>query len=124
MRRVVAGFSIGLLTAALAVAVASQSQTASQKTSAAPASTAAEIALGKQIYMKQCSVCHFANSTAKKIGPGMKGVYPRGKFAAGGKVDDESMRKWIYNGGKNMPGYQNILKPGEVRDLLAYLHTL
>ena len=113
-----------LMFAALTVGAANQTKAPQQKPSAAPDYTPAEAASGKQIYFKQCAVCHFANSAAKKIGPGLKSVYSRGKFAGGEKVDDESMRKWINNGDKDMPGFKDTLKPSEVRDLLAYLHTL
>jgi cytochrome c len=109
---------------ALVAAAGTQSQKPQQKSTPAPASTPAQVASGKQIYALQCSVCHFAQSTEKKIGPGMKGIYLRGKFAGGEKVDDESMRKWIESGGKDMPAFKDSLKPNEVRDLLAYLHTL
>lgn len=107
---------------ALVAAAGVQSQKPQQKST--PATTSAQIASGKQIYALQCSVCHFANSTVKKIGPGMKGIYSRGKYAGGGKVDDESMRKWIESGGKDMPAFKDSLKPNEVRDLLVYLRTL
>lgn len=109
---------------ALVPAAGNQSQRPQQKPAPAPAYTPAQVASGKQIYALQCSVCHFANSAAKKIGPGMKGIYSRGKFVGGEKVDDESMRKWIESGGKNMPAFKDSLKANEVRDLLAYLRTL
>src|SRR5579863_2848247 len=123
MTRVAFGISIVLMVTAL-VAAGTQSQKPQQKSTPAPATISAQIASGKQVYALQCSVCHFAQSTEKKIGPGMKGIYSRGKFAGGGKVDDESMRKWIESGGKDMPAFKDSLKPNEVRDLLAYLHTL
>jgi len=124
MKRIAAGIAIGSMFAALAVSAAQQTKAPPQKNSTTPAYTPAEVASGKQQYSVQCAVCHFANSTAKKIGPGLKSIYSRGKFAGGEKVDDESMRKWIYNGGKDMPAFKDSLKPNEVRDLLAYLHTL
>lgn len=124
MKRFATAISPCLLATALVIAASVHGQAAQQKSSAAPAYTPAEIASGKKIYAMQCAICHFANSTAKKIGPGMKDIYSRGKFAAGGIVNDESMRKWINNGGRDMPPFQNTLKPSEVRDLLAYLHSI
>jgi len=109
---------------ALVAAAGKQSQRPQQKSTPAPTYTPAQVASGKQIYAVQCSGCHFGHSTGKKIGPGMKGIYSRGKFAGGEKVDDESMRKWIESGGKDMPAFKDSLKPNEVRDLLAYLRTL
>jgi mono/diheme cytochrome c family protein len=92
--------------------------------SAAPTYTPAEIASGKEIYAKQCAVCHFPHSKAKKIGPGLAKIYPGGKFANGKKVDDVSMRLWIEGGGKDMPAFKSALKPEEIRDLIAYLRRL
>ncbi|HET9401543.1 MAG TPA: cytochrome c, partial [Candidatus Acidoferrales bacterium] len=72
----------------------------------------------------QCAACHFASSTAKKIGPGMKGIYRKGKFADGRAVSDANMISWIRNGGKNMPPLASNLNADEIRQVIAYLHTL
>src|ERR1700686_4574348 len=69
----------------------------------------AAIQRGLVVYKDRCAICHFSESDAKKIGPGLKGIYKRGKFADGGKVDDASMEKWILNGGKNMPPFRPVL---------------
>jgi cytochrome c len=82
------------------------------------------VASGQKIYAKQCAICHYATSKAKKIGPGLANIYPNGKFSNGKKVDDAAMRVWIESGGKDMPGFKDTLKPNEIRDLLAYLRTL
>jgi cytochrome c len=79
---------------------------------------------GKGIYQQRCASCHFSDSTAQKIGPGLKGLYARGIFADGKKVEDSSMAKWIELGGKNMPGFKDALKPEQVRTLILYVKTL
>ncbi len=79
---------------------------------------------GRAVYKRSCAVCHFETSTAKKVGPGMKGIYKRGTYADGKAVDDASMRVWIEKGGKDMPGFKDSLKPERVSDLIAYLKTL
>ena len=84
----------------------------------------AAVERGQALYKRHCAVCHFDSSAAKKVGPGMKGIYQRGKFADGKKVDDAGMQAWIENGGKNMPGFKTALNPDQLRDLLAYLRTL
>ncbi len=84
----------------------------------------ADLAAGKAVYEQRCAVCHFADSTAKKVGPGLKDMYPRGKFADGRKVDDPAVIGWIEKGGKDMPGYRDVLKTEQVRDLVAYLQSL
>jgi cytochrome c len=112
-----------LMGLALAIAAAQAPAPPAPK-AAASAYSAAEITSGAKIYAKQCEVCHFSTSKAKKIGPGLANIYRSGKYANGKKVDDASMREWIEVGGKDMPGFRELLKPSEVRDLLAYLHTL
>ncbi len=84
----------------------------------------APIARGRTVYQQRCEICHFSVSEAKKIGPGLKGTYKRGKFADGRRVDDASMEKWIVEGGKDMPPFKGLLNPSQTRDLLAYLRTL
>ncbi len=84
----------------------------------------AEIARGKEAYEAECAICHYSGSALKKIGPGLKGLTARGKFADGTKVDDDGLRRWIEKGGKDMPGFRKTLSPERVHDLIAYLKTL
>jgi cytochrome c len=84
----------------------------------------AVIERGMTVYKDQCAICHFSDSDAKKIGPGLKGIFKREKFHDGGKVDDPSMEKWILSGGKNMPPFKSVLNTIQIRDLIAYLRTL
>ena len=79
---------------------------------------------GKVLYRSNCFICHYDISDKKKVGPGLKGLYSRGKYADGSKVDDASVWRWIDRGGKNMQGFRNSLSDSEIRDLIAYLKTL
>jgi cytochrome c len=106
---------------------AAQTQTQAQGKPAAKtpvAANAADVPAGKKVFAEQCDACHFANSTAKKVGPGLKGIYKRGKFASGKPVNDEAMRLWIQNGGKDMPAFKDNITPEELREVIAYLHTI
>jgi mono/diheme cytochrome c family protein len=107
-------------------AAAQRSAPASQKPKSQPASTnpPAVLAAGKAVYEKRCAICHFSQSDAKKIGPGLKGLYANGKFSDGAKVTDAAVTAWIENGGTNMPGYRDALKIDELRALIAYVKTL
>ena len=82
------------------------------------------MARGKIVYRRRCEICHFSESEALKVGPGLKGIYKRGKYANGGKVDDASMEKWILDGGKNMPPFKGVIDPAQISDLIDYLKTL
>jgi len=86
--------------------------------------SAAVIARGKAVYSERCEICHFSASDAKKIGPGLKGIYTRGKYADGTKVNDASMEAWIEKGGKDMPPFGGAIKTEQLHDLISYLRTL
>lgn len=81
-------------------------------------------AKGGAVYEKRCSICHLSSSDDTKVGPGLKGLGKREKFKEGQPITDESLRTWIENGGKGMPGFKAVLTPDELRDLIAYLKTL
>ncbi len=94
-----------------------------KKNGAAPSPE--EIERGKIIYNKRCAICHYPASDAKKVGSGLKGISKRSTYESDGKpVNDASLRAWIEDGGKNMPGYKTVLNAEQVRDLLSYLKTL
>ena len=80
---------------------------------------------GKEVFEKKCAVCHFADSDAKKIGPGLKGISKRGTFTVNGnKVTTEALTTWIENGDSMMPGMKESLEPGQIKDVVAYVKTL
>ncbi|HEV2617912.1 MAG TPA: c-type cytochrome [Candidatus Acidoferrales bacterium] len=106
----------------VAVIGVSTAQGAAQR--ARKTSEAADATKGKQIYGQKCEICHFSASAEKKIGPGLAGLLKREKFRNGMKADDESLRRVIERGGKDMPGYRDSLKAAQIRDLIAYIKTL
>jgi cytochrome c len=82
-----------------------------------------DAANGKVIF-GQCAMCHSPNSTDKKIGPGLKGLFHRAKMANGKAPTDANVLAQIDEGGAGMPAYKNMLSAVEKRNLLAYLKTL
>src|SRR5579863_7705330 len=83
-----------------------------------------DAAKGKEVF-DQCSVCHNADSTEKKMGPGLKGLFKKGKLESNGKpVNDANVLGKIEEGGNGMPGYKDMLTADEKANLLAYLKTL
>jgi len=72
---------LGIVTLAVAGALLAQEQPkkASLKNTASPGA-AGSAARGKEVFDKKCAICHFADSDAKKIGPGLKGISKRKTF--------------------------------------------
>jgi cytochrome c len=87
--------------------------------------SAAAAARGKEVFDKKCAVCHYADSDAKKIGPGLKGISKRGTFTVNSnKVTDESLKTWIENGDTLMPPFKEVLETAQIKDVVAYVKTL
>lgn len=118
---VLAVFLLAVMAGGLAAAQSKNGKAAAPKATLSPSGDAKK---GKQVYEEQCRICHFAASREKKIGVGLKGIYPRGKYEDGKKVDDASMREWILKGGKDMPGLEGSITKEQLEDLIAYLKTL
>ncbi len=84
---------------------------------------AGSAAKGKEVF-DQCSVCHNADNTDKKIGPGLKGLFKKDKLANGKAPTEANIRAQVDDGGNGMPAYKDILSNQEKDDLIAYLKTL
>ncbi len=111
--RLTYSFSVALLVLALNSAAHAQ---------AAPSDDAVH---GKELFAsKNCALCHNADSTEQKIGPGLKGLYARGTMADGTKVTDESVTARIVNGKAPMPAYKDQMTDAEIKQVVEYLKTL
>ena len=97
---------------------------ARQKPAAGSAPASGDLEPGKRLFNSKCAICHYRASPAKKIGPGLKGLFKRGTYADGKPVDDASLRAWIEKGGKDMPGFKDSLSAEQIRELVAYLKML
>jgi mono/diheme cytochrome c family protein len=85
---------------------------------------AGDAAKGKEVF-DQCAVCHNADSTERKMGPGLKGLYKKGKLDSNGKpVNDANVTEKINDGGNGMPPYKDTLSDADRANLIAYLKTL
>jgi cytochrome c len=117
---------LGIATLAVAGALVAQDQPekAAPKKGASHAA-GGSAARGKEVFEKKCAICHFADSDAKKIGPGLKGLSKRGTFTVNGnKVTTEALTNWIENGDSLMPGMKESLEPQQIKDVVAYVKTL
>lgn len=117
---------LGIATLAVGGALLAQEQPAKTETKkTASHASAGSPARGKEVFEKKCTICHFADSDAKKIGPGLKGLFKRGTFTANGnKVTSESLRTFIEDGDTMMPGMKDTLEPAQIKDVVAYVKTL
>ncbi len=80
-------------------------------------------AKGKDVF-DQCSVCHNADSTDTKVGPGLKGLFKMDKLVNGKPVTEANVRDLINTGGNGMPAYADQLSEQDKNDVIAYLKTL
>jgi mono/diheme cytochrome c family protein len=93
-----------------------------QETAAAQSSGLA--AHGEQIFKQNCSACHFTDSTAKKVGPGLKGVFKQEKFSISGRpVSDDNFRQLLRTPVSQMPPFGHLPEE-QVDALLEYVKTL
>jgi mono/diheme cytochrome c family protein len=117
-----------VIVAVAAVLFAAQLRTslAQDQAPAAPAAKLSEAATrGSATFKEKCSMCHNADSTDVKIGPGLKGFYQRGTFTSdSAKVTDESVTKFIQTGKGMMPPFKDVLDADKLKDVVEYVKTL
>ncbi len=116
----------GVVALAAAGAVYAQNAPAKKKVqNGSTKGSSAAVARGKEVFDKKCVVCHYADSDAKKIGPGLKGLSKRGTFSVNNnKVTDETLKDWIENGDTLMPPFKDTLDAAQIKDVIAYVKTL
>ena len=116
--------------AALAIAGAVMAQGSAKKTSpkestASKSASSGSATKGKELFDQKCGICHYADSQAKKIGPGLKGISKRGTFTVNNnKFTDENLKNWIENGDALMPPFKDVIEPQQIKDIIAYVKTL
>ena len=79
---------------------------------------------GKTAFSGQCAVCHNADSTVKKIGPGLKGLFKKAKLQNGKAVTEANIRAVLDAGGNGMPPFKEMLNAAQKDDVIAYLKAL
>ena len=125
MNRTVMTLGIAALAVAGAVFAQDPPAKAPAKKSGASAAGGGSATKGKEVFDKKCSVCHYADSDAKKIGPGLKGLGKRGTFTVNNsKVTDEALKTWIENGDSLMPPFKDVIDDNQIKDVIAYVKTL
>jgi cytochrome c len=78
---------------------------------------------GRRLF-QQCSGCHSAETSERKVGPSLKGLFQKRVLLNGKPANERSIRLRIKNGGDGMPSYDRSLSSKELDRLVAYLKTL
>jgi cytochrome c5 len=78
---------------------------------------------GETLFKQNCAVCHFTDSKAKKVGPGLQGLFKSERLPSGKPVSEAEVRRQINQGGGGMPPFGH-LKDDEIQALVEYLKSL
>ena len=79
---------------------------------------------GQRVFVSQCSGCHYANTQQGLNGPGLEGLFRKPYLPSGTPANDARVTAVLLRGRNMMPAFGNTLDEQQLRDLLAYLHTL
>jgi len=82
-------------------------------------------AAGRKIYDHYCDRCHEPYSSHGRKGPSLKGVFKHQYLSQSGlPANDERMTDIVKYGRAKMEGFGQVMTEQQIKDLLAYLHTL
>lgn len=79
---------------------------------------------GHEVFVRECARCHDANDQRAKHGPGLQAMFKQKYLASGAPANDDRVTNVIMDGHGMMPAFGNTMDEEQLRDLLAYLHTL
>ncbi len=80
---------------------------------------------GRRLYDNYCDRCHEPYSSRGKKGPSLKGVFKKPYLSMSGlPANDERMADIVKYGRAKMDGFGQVMTDQQIKDLLAYLHTL
>jgi cytochrome c len=78
---------------------------------------------GQRLF-QQCIGCHSTETSDRKVGPSLKGLFQKRELLNGTPANERNIRLKIKNGGDGMPSYERILSAKELDRLIAYLKSL
>lgn len=82
-------------------------------------------AAGRKLYDNYCDRCHEPYSSRGKKGPSLKGVFKRPYLELSGlPANDDRIADIVKYGRAKMEGFGQVMSDQQIKDLLAYLHTL
>jgi mono/diheme cytochrome c family protein len=80
---------------------------------------------GRKLYDNYCDRCHEPYSSRGKKGPSLKGVFKRQYLPVSGlPANDDRVGEIVKYGRSKMEGFSQVMTDQQIKDLLAYLHTL
>ena len=81
-------------------------------------------ASGRRVFDYYCARCHEAYSSSNLQGPSLEHIFKKQYLHSGLPANDDRVTEVVQYGKSKMPAFGNVLTPQQVKDLLAYLHTL
>ncbi|MGH9644715.1 MAG: c-type cytochrome [Terriglobales bacterium] len=85
----------------------------------------AQQAVGRKLYDNYCDRCHEPYSSRGKKGPSLKGVFKRQYLELSGlPANDDRVFDIVKYGRSKMEGFGQVMTDQQIKDLIAYLHTL
>jgi mono/diheme cytochrome c family protein len=80
---------------------------------------------GRKVYDNYCDRCHEAYSSRGKKGPPLKGIFKQQYLPLSGlPATDERVSEIVKFGRSKMEGFGSVMSDQQIKDLLAYMHTL
>ena len=83
-----------------------------------------DVKKGSDLFARNCAPCHYSDSEDNKIGPGLKGLFQKGRLPMSGRaVTEENVRRQMKSPFRSMPSFGSLTQQ-EIADLVGYLKTL
>lgn len=79
---------------------------------------------GHGVFQVRCGECHYDRQEGSLHGPSLISLYRKPYLPSGAPANDDRVSATIVHGRNMMPSMADSLGPGDLDDLLAYLHTL
>ena len=81
-------------------------------------------AAGRRVFDYYCARCHEAYSSHDLQGPSLQHMFKKQYLSSGLPANDDRVTELVQYGRSKMPAFGNVLTQQQIKDLLAYLHTL
>ena len=118
-------YPVFVVTTALILILATSACDVERRKSDAELGLNAQQAAGRKLYDNYCDRCHEPYSSRGKKGPSMKGVFKRQYLELSGlPANDDRVADIIKYGRSKMEGFGQVMTDQQIKDLLAYMHTL